>query len=114
MTTSITARRVARKKIATFGLVVLVIATSLAGVLIGTGLVKVSNINPSENAIEMKQASLWFWHDPQRNVGCWMNEDGGLACLPDSSYTKTTRVNSDIPVVIKSGAQEILNREKKP
>lgn len=63
------------------------------------GALSVSNLAPSMNAYEIKQATIRFWHDKQRKVGCWITEDGGMSCMPDDRYTPVSSAVSDVPVL---------------
>lgn len=69
------------------------------GALIGYGALSVSNLPPSDRAVEIKQTTIRFWHDSQRNVGCWITEDGGMSCIPDDRYTTVSTIASDVPVL---------------
>ncbi len=69
------------------------------GMVIAYGALSVSNLAPSMNAYEIKQATIRFWHDPQRRVGCWITEDGGMSCLPDDRYLPVANTASEVPVL---------------
>ena len=69
------------------------------GMVIAYGALSVSNLAPSMNAYEIKQATIRFWHDKQRKVGCWIAEDGGMSCMPDDRYTPVSSAVSDVPVL---------------
>lgn len=69
------------------------------GMVIAYGALSVSNLAPSMNAYEIKQATIRFWHDKQRKVGCWITEDGGMSCMPDDRYTPVSSAVSDVPVL---------------
>ena len=69
------------------------------GMVIAYGALSVSNLAPSMNAYEIKQATIRFWHDKQRKVGCWITEDGGMSCMPDDRYTPVANTASEVPVL---------------
>ena len=69
------------------------------GMVLAYGMLRMSNLPPSMNAYEIKQAAIRFWHDQQRQVGCWITEDGGMACVPDDRYTSVSNAASDVPVL---------------
>lgn len=75
------------------------VAAGAIGMVLAYGLLTVSNLPPNVNAYEIKQASIRFWHDPQRLVGCWITEDGGMSCMPDDRYTAVSNSASLTPVL---------------
>lgn len=69
------------------------------GMVLAYGALSVSNLPLSTNAVEIKQATIHFWHDQQRGVGCWITEDGGMSCMPDDRYAPVSSNASDVPVL---------------
>ncbi len=69
------------------------------GMVLAYGMLRMSNLPPSMNAYEIKQATIRFWHDQQRQVGCWITEDGGMSCLPDDRYLPVSNAASEVPVL---------------
>lgn len=69
------------------------------GMVLAYGMLRMSNLPPSMNAYEIRQVTIRFWHDQQRQVGCWITEDGGMSCMPDNRYTPVNNSASDVPVL---------------
>ena len=91
---------VIKRKSSNKGLVLACTVAGALGMVIGYGMLQVSNLPPSTTAVEVKQATVRFWHDPQRHVGCWITSgDGGMSCLPDDHYTSVSTNASDVPVL---------------
>ena len=75
------------------------VVAGATGMIIAHGMLTVSNLQPSMNAYEIKQATIRFWHDQQRKVGCWITEDGGMSCMPDDRYMPVSSAVSEVPVL---------------
>ena len=75
------------------------VVAGATGMMIAHGMLTVSNLPPNMNAYEIKQATIRFWHDQQRKVGCWITEDGGMSCMPDDRYTPVSNAASEVPVL---------------